>query len=1042
MKIVSRFVYKGESCYNVEWDGIVEPVSIRGLYEEDKIVELTEAGYKYRDYYGDILTPAGEKISDMPESPCTAKITELQTMLDIKESKAGDIVLSEAEAAKYFDRSVSVKGIELQKPVEICIHTRDELVEYLRKGGALSGMVAQDVRPLNAITAPEALFTVEEYMESADVKALFELIEQRRVMQSLEAYEALVAFLKKYANLGENFTPGELMRAYLSWGVCGLRFNVTDIQLKNNVSQDIRKIASTESETNEYEATRVCLLPYDKSGTVYAVSGKSANWSEEDYSIKPTGQGEETEYFKKLRRTYAWKSKYQVVRGIRKLWSDRVHVIGLTDEGVRVCVKADQAEMVYFFGGALCGGYRFLRIRSITGSYVFAAADTKEKMLLQNLTAVAAYEAIRERTVKCPYPSTVEMLRSVGLSDIACAKYIGRKCSESDSQLGFPAQDAWKYYAKGPDSGMVKLFNPAETEYQSMAELVALLAEQRDVYADNGEYPPREGGSLAQHSRDLAFETQPVEQLEFVQEIRNGQSTIGHQERGRALDMSTREEEVVELFRVIVEEELRQSGMEANSTNINGIIARIFSGELITLEDVLNERDAEFRGCLIDRAEFYEGVQRSIIKLIWVTKVFREIGNDKAENLRHYMFECMEYMIRKGSVEEQAYEYLTEEVQRALREQLNCEHNILQIMVKSAAGYVNSLIFMLIFKKVEYSKVGDNLEVRFPVKDHRNADIILKLKMPWRLAEHLVNGVYTSGRALRYCTLNDYVRYEMDNVSRQRAYCVNATITPWRVIPRQGVSINSYNFLVNFYEEDTLAKSLSAETMQAIRKAGAKTNTIKSSWSGHMLFDTGMNDMVPISYTPETIDCVLWADAEEGILDYRQRWSFKQQEAKKQGKIVKRIPLKADVEWKNYAEADSNLLEDEVYAELVEADSENRGLSVKDYRVLPLEAKSNLLEAKEKGNVLTLFDIRNQTFRDASRWLGILDGSFQPTALCVRTGRELLIMNGEGKVAKVDLQFVSRADMEKLADKGIVYRLNANSYLIRVKDDYILELAW
>lgn len=278
-------------------------------------------------------------------------------------------------------------------------------------------------------------------------------------------------------------------------------------------------------------------------------------------------------------------------------------------------------------------------------------------------------------------------------------------------------------------------------------------------------------------------------------------------------------------------------------------------------------------------------------------------------------------------------------------------------------------------------------------------------------------------------------------MSRQRAYCVNATITPWKVIPRPGVTISSYNFLINFYEESVIAKSLPEEIMQEIRDTGAKPNTIKTSWHGHMLFDTAMDDLVPMSYTPETIDCVLGTGAEESVLDYKQRWQFKQKEAKEQGKIARRIPLKADIEWKNFADADSNLLDDEVYVEFADTDSENRGLAVKDYRVLPLDEKSSVIEAREEGNHLSVFNIRNQSYRDASRWLKILDGSFRPSALCVRTGRELLIMNKERKSAKVDLQFVSKEDMEKLADKGIVYRLSAKSYLIRVKNDYILELA-
>lgn len=1043
MKIISRFRYEGKDCYNVAYDdgGCVEPVSIRGLYEEEKIEGLTASGYKYRDYHGDIITPSGERIVDLVESPCTASLKQLQDMKEIEENSS--YVLTEAEAARYFDRTMQVENIALAQPVEVVIHTREELMDYLQKYSRVSGCHLQDFRPLNAITAPEALFTPEEMVTDDTVREMLVKVAERRTLKSLDAYNGLVVFLKKYAGLRDGFKPEELVRAYLTWGVCGLRFNITSIREKQDVSASISEQEELDggvSKAMDYVGKRVVYALFDKGGNLYTRT-RRAKWGEEDESdVSPTSTDEETSYYRSLRAASNWSTKYRSVRAIEKVSETRVYIDGVNDEGVKVHVKVEPATIAVFVSGKYIMQYKYLRLKTLDGEPAFYEVDTPEKMTFYNLTKAAVRKIIRQRTVKCPVHSTVEMLQNAGLSSVSCARYIGRKVGEVDgSSYTFLPSEAWKYYKKGPDMELLRGFGVQDAEYGTMGELVGLLMEQRDVFEEEGRYPvTKETNDIAPSSQDLALYDAPIEQLEFVQDIVDRQMTIGQQLNGRRLDSVNMESEIISLVKTAIRVELEQSGQDLNLANIASVLRRILNGELIDIETAVHERKHECKGYLKDQATFYTDVRNSAIKLIWVTKVFREIGNMPAEDLRHYMFECMEFPLNQGSREEAAYEALCAAMEKEVAEKCPYGSEQRAILTGSMPFYVNSLIFALIFKKVPYRVMDGMLFTEVNVKNMEGNSLKLEVQVPYTGVKLLVDGSYSDGSALRYCTLCDYVAHEFDGRGRQRVFCVNASVTPWYVVPKGENAIYSYNYLVNYYESAAFRNM--PDLLNEMERTCAKVNVIQRSWREHMLF-ADVFEGLQIEYIDDSIDTVLDNDSAESPYDYYRRWQFKQKAAKEAGKLLKRIPLKSDVMWTNYRTLDDKVMSESLAAEEIDMDDTLRGLSLKDMRVLRVGQEQAKKEIDMDGNKCRRFNPEKCEYEDLLRWTELVRGTFVPKRPCFLVGGSLVIFGDDGHRVVLAVKEISREKMERLADKGIVYRLDARSYFIRAGEDYVLEVV-
>lgn len=122
---------------------------------------------------------------------------------------------------------IKYEGIHFEKPIKVLINTREELLNFLDNQTLQRSEGQSMYLPLNAITAPEALFTPEEYRDSK-YNTYVQKIEKRMQM-SIYTWSRLLDDLKPFG-INENSTPFDIMSTYLRWGIPGLRLQPYDIK--------------------------------------------------------------------------------------------------------------------------------------------------------------------------------------------------------------------------------------------------------------------------------------------------------------------------------------------------------------------------------------------------------------------------------------------------------------------------------------------------------------------------------------------------------------------------------------------------------------------------------------------------------------------------------------------------------------------------------------------------------------------------------------------------------------------------------------------
>lgn len=1038
MQAISRFQWEGRNCYVLEDGGLRLISTERGLYEEGTLRSLTDSGYKVYDYHGDIRTAEGISIKELVELPNTESENALQQMLYLEEE-----VLTEAEATQYFTRDLDVAEVPLLEP-KVTINTREELVAYLRQLQELGTIMNLDVRPLNSFVSRDALFTIEELADDK-VRELYGIVVKRRVFRSLSEYQELIKFLQEEAGLGENYTRKDVVQAYLSWGVCGIKTPIVDIHMKS--------VCSLIDEPNDEVAMSIkdrCRrwepAIMDKAGVVYT-SHASVNWNEvadvNEAKIQPENNRVIQEYDRAMKQWVPGGQKYKILQTLELAYTDRVYVDFMSSEGKRATGKFDPDHFCIFSsnGNLLLSG-TFFGIRALDGREIpIQLADTKEKMMAYSMSYSKVLDMVKKVTVKTPVKSTVEMLRQEGLTDETAAMYIAKRLVVDNDLNGEIALDcnfmqASRYYREGPSQDLIKLFNPNDLAYSNLSELLQIMLETRDGMIERGEYP-LDPESMNAGIKDFIYQRTPLECLEFVQKVRQGDFTIGNMNAGKRLDESVNRQNILKVVVLVVQREL--AGRENICANdVNHILQQIEDGSLIDLSSLLRQRDAEFRGYLKDLAQLRSLRAVNSCSLIWITKVFREISNMEPGEQRHYMFECLEYPISEKNVKEvQMQKTLNEAFIKAVKGLAELPSVFQEFMEDCAPEFGAKLIFKLITGKANLAYKGDDVLIteRLDIPGRDSIDLVIKVEKE-KIAE-LLDDTYLGGSHIKYCTLYDWCTYEMDMKGNFRYYCLNATITPWYVIPRPGYSFKSYNMLLNYYKREAL-QSLPKEFLERVQEEKAKPRTLCDTWHSHSFIEDKFEDLVA-EHDINTIDCLLMESENETVEQYYTRWSLWNKAAKADpGKVLYRIPLKSDIGYANFATEDDKIGDSEKeYGE--ESDPRVGSYCLSKIDVLDLSDRRSGNRVLLETNKVYALDLDNVRYEELSGWAALLDGSYTPAGFCMKFGGMLMVTVG-GEKKSYNLFTITKKELEELAEWRIAYKLNANRYMFLASNYFVVEV--
>lgn len=1021
MQIKERFQVNGKNCYKVLDDtGLEYELTFRGLYSSELLDEMKAAGYQVLDYYGHIVTPDGVSIEDIALSDCTLSVAEIDAM-----ESMDDFAVTEAEATAYFTRETERTLVELHKPVEVKIKTREELIKYLVNYSLLirNNLGDEDCLPLNSFVAPEALFTFEEIQTDNMVRYYMDIIAKRREFRTYAAYQKVVKFLQSQGLLGDQFTAADVKRAYLSWGICGVKSMFTRLEDKTGVKTTIFNHESDAS----YRGGRIHKNLMNKTGQVISLNGSvPAMLDTEEYDESDIQPVNHNKYLKLYRDSRTWVTEYQCVDCWEPFYRTRTLGNLIDDSGVSYKMYLDTDTLVV----------KTLSGNVIIQPYLTIKTYNKVKLPIDNilneedyrewcLCSAKAHDIVEQLTMYSDVDSTFDLLSSEGLNKRDIIQYTARRIQENpdlnahfDNSLDLTSAE--ELYSGTIPEVYLKKYNPNDLPYDTRDELIDIMSDTKSELEAQCKYLIVDKSSVMaeSESRD-EIELRPVEQLEFARDVLAGCVNIDYLAKGKKEDQNIDYIQVVELLK------LCYATFGSGKTLEDFLLHIMDDSDMLDWNTVFSKREFAYWGAIKDTAELNALRARECVSAIYVRHVFREKSREAVERQRHYAFDCV--MLRLDSkksnpsvaIQNELAEHIKEAVSRT-----NFDYRLKEALTIEAAHIALQIMFHAAFDpnfEATYTDVPGIIRVRV---DHqlRAEKVSLLVDIPQELFNELFD---TSNFKEEICTLSDWCRTSF-SYGIPRMYCLNANITPWRVIPRDGADLKSYNFQVNYISQGVYDNNLPEHVRIRCDEIGGRVTTIQYRES----LIKGMDHSV--KYNEDNTEYYMQNSTFLENFDlYYTRFRIVDTAAKESGKLLYRMRNKSDTLFSMYADPTSADYQDPERDEVVDYSDEIVNAWYEDVDVISLSdrnAKSALVAGL---NTVEKFDIDTEAFSDVIRWQGLLDNSFKLTNAAVTIiGTKVLIVTGKGSITR-DLQSISLEDCEKLVEKGIFYRLSAREFLVK-----------
>lgn len=253
-------------------EGEEYPVFLESLHNTIMFPELLKSGYKLAGLPYDFVKD-GHSIMDLPvEDFDDSDQVVLQQMYDSLGTK-----MEISEIAKHIDSTIA-RGIPTP-PGEYVIHTRKDFLDYLVSFGNYPR--EEDFLPLNYFVAPEARFTMEEYL-GGQYAEYIKIINSRRTM-SIKKFHNLVAWLET-KGLPKTAMFTDILDAYMAWGIDGL--NEIFVSKKKRKSAINLAAGASDYKIDPSVANIITENPYTVYKYTYGLVDNSGKWkvSPEDAS--------------------------------------------------------------------------------------------------------------------------------------------------------------------------------------------------------------------------------------------------------------------------------------------------------------------------------------------------------------------------------------------------------------------------------------------------------------------------------------------------------------------------------------------------------------------------------------------------------------------------------------------------------------------------------------------------------------------------------------------------------------------------------------
>lgn len=1031
MQLISKLMRGVEHIgFRVSDEGLEYDIPAKYIYNEETVECLKAFGYKYYNYYYNVVTGDGTPVMDLSEMQFTGSDDDYMTLLNLSED-----CLTEPEMAKYFVIDTTpIVALDRRAP-KVKYSTRDEFLRYLEQfqTSRFEDLSCIDCQPLNSFVAKEALFTMDEAVNSAfEVGHYLSIISERRIFNTYHGYTNAVRFLQTEGLiLKDNPSYGEFIKAYNAWGLDGFNDDI--------VSEGVNPMFSLKNVIEGYSGrNELCCV--DKFGTLYGHSGvvKVEDVNTADFTTavyRPGGMGLSS-YVKAVRSiSEDYEDVIAPLSCIEEEIVEAYEVTLRTKEGIAYKV-INTIDEIYVKNaiGVQVNQFPFMRVRTPLGT---SCAMSLFPSLLDYSDFVVAlaksYDLIREHTIKPAYSCSYDMLRENGLSPYAAIKYAGHSVMMNNSY--------YKGYVEGVDykkaadlikddvkESYVSRFNPNDIPYSNWCEASAIMSGGLEDPAIAETYNPGAGVDMYE------IKYRPVENLEFANRLINNKESIGEFMIGQRADAGSNAISLALLLQTAVR---YYRGKVGYSMPVRDALTAIESAGVLDFTKLVNEKSNAYYGCLKDQAMLNSRRAASCIVLCAVDKVFAEISNKQAMSNRHYAVRMLTLDVSKGAAAKGVMTRFATKYKEIVETSSNLAVNQKEVAIL-LADFVAARTAMGIYASRGAAYVNEDgfYNIHIPIMSSASkGSSALPVEIVVPMHESDFASLSTLRHNIAYSSLCELVENEFDDATGCFPYfLMNAKLNIFNIEPKSNSRIPVYSFALNYVPDSAFDKTSDA-FRQSIRDNKAKVDSIKDYYYSSKLLGESFED----NFMKEFPDAALTSLNGESIKAYYDRFIFYNNASNeaKAGNAVLTLPMRTDALFSNFASlVGCEAIESVEFFKPESAKEKMRYFSVNMPEVLSVSFEKRL----ETSNAIKQFDFSEAGMLIAANGIElILSISSMLEVQLLISGTTITVITAAGRKQIPIDEF--RIYIDKYIEYGCVEVVGNRQYLVKtVTGLYLMEV--
>lgn len=1048
--------------YLLERDGLLLVVSLRDLYDESIVSELISAGYKYHDYYGDIENEAGIPIDELSSSKLTPEDnTSFMSCFE-------DSALTEQQMMQYFSLNMKkVEVVEFRAPVEVRIHTREELIAYLkgfnniRQRTAIKGYIL----PINAICAPEALFSVEELEQDSDNLRYMELITMRRTFVTRNMISQAIDVFIEMGLMTEDDrnNPDMFIKSWCAWGPEGINTKCIEARWMQDVifqcdviysgtgkeeltfdskASTIRhKVTSTTLEGVNY-TTGYGLM--DKQGNVYYDGNKLTPNDVISNSGNILLTDDVQQKYNKYRRDAAnWAKPYRIIEVVKINHLNRMCFTLQIETGQLYQFRMDRELWALVGTHSHIYSSVFGKIKIENGNLVnFSVGFNRDVIVEQLVFRTLVKEIIESIIIDPPFASTVDMCVDNGMNYEQIIDYIeylrGHKEASPVLHDALPGY-FYSMFGEGLENlgeeatlldklelFMQNLENKTDPNSPDYIDLAAIISDSSKINKDEW------------NAAIYVAEEKPAAKINAVLSFGKDECA-GEQYVGR---MNDSRDGLLELFITLIKSAYKMSHDEYESNSIMQEIVKIKNGEYFDIRDKISSVRGEYNGCLVDHGKLNMTQMSTAQYSIWVMGVISEIAGRPLEERRHLAFYGWKMNIGKGSTIRRIVDRIITDLDMqtkkdqtffAAKDRIEC--------TRSYCTYILKLIWAIrsgnaLFRQDSEGNVYYEVSRVDSVGRSHTASIMITAQE----YHYIVNPACVDFTPFT-TTLFEWCKYSMfmDCGSLNfYAVCENARITPWYVQIKDGYpGVPLYNGALNLIPSetwDTYYRQNNQPMYNSVMQQHGRAPICVVDRNVAPLFQSHRNAVIDLAVFEEEnkrlgvagkglpatmIDYYMDDNRDEPLNMYYTR-ALHYVSKPPAGQRLAYMPLKADIYYQNIAYFyEENPVLNAVYMENM---------------MRPTEAVAPIMITSASGkkaldvNQVKIYKYADYRFnsQDLAQCSSLILGNYVNKADCY-VGKTLILTADKRRLS---IGSMTETDVQNLVDTGCAYQVNAHLYII------------